>query len=242
MQRFFLSAQNIDGDIINIIDSDAKHISKVLRMNAGDNLIVCDMQHTEYFCEIISLTYDTVRVKILSKAENDTEPYYRAYLYQALPKGDKMDYIVQKAVELGVYEIIPFISERCISRPDGNNCAKKTARWQRISEAAAKQCGRGIVPKIGNVIGYEQALYESSSGDLVFLCYEGDDTIPIRNVIADESVDVRFIIGAEGGFAVDEVELAEKKGIRAVGLGKRILRCETASGFVLSCLAYEKEH
>ena len=245
MQRFFLSADQINGEFITVTGSDANHIKRSLRMTVGEKLIICDMQKNEYECEICSFEKDTVTVSILHSSKNDTEPAYRAYLYQALPKGDKMDYIVQKAVELGVYGIIPFISERCISRPDIGSCEKKVVRWQRIAEEAAKQCGRGIIPHVGKVLSYNEMIQDAVCGGLVFFCYEGDnnETKKIGNIINvnEKYADIRFIIGAEGGFSISEVEVARDNGMKIAGLGKRILRCETASGFVLSCLAYENE-
>jgi len=239
MQRFFLSANNIDieNKILKIEGSDSKHISQSLRMKPGDAITVCDMQKFEYSCEIISIN-DFVTAKIISVSKNDTEPNYKAYLYQALPKGEKMDYIVQKAVELGVFEIIPFISERCISRPDKKSMENKVARWQKISEEAAKQCGRGMIPVVRNVIEYSSALTDAIGNK--FLCYEGDGTESIADIICKPNSDISFFIGPEGGFNLREVDAARERSLRAVGLGKLILRCETASGFVLACLTYEK--
>ena len=241
MQRFFLSADHINNNFIIVNGNDANHIKRSLRMSVGDKLIICDMQKNEYECEIFSLEKESVTVNIMKSSKNDTEPIYQAYLYQALPKGDKMDYIVQKAVELGVYSIIPFISERCISRPDIVSCEKKVVRWQRIAEEAAKQCGRGIIPYVGKVLSYNDMILDAVRGELVFFCYEGDDTEKIGSIINGKYADIRFIIGAEGGFSISEVEIAHNNGMKITGLGKRILRCETASGFVLSCLAYENE-
>jgi len=239
MQRFFLSANNIDieNKILKIEGSDAKHITQSLRMKVGGKITVCDMQKFEYECEIVSIN-DSVTAKIISIGKNDTEPNYRAYLYQALPKADKMDYIVQKAVELGVYEIIPFISERCISRPDKESMENKVARWQKISGEAAKQCGRGIIPIVRGTISYNDALTKAIGN--VFLCYEGDGAESIADIINSPTPDISFFIGPEGGFSLREVEAARGYNMRIAGLGKLILRCETASGFVLSCLSYEK--
>lgn len=241
MQRFFLSAEHIHGDKIKITGDDANHIKRSLRMKIGDKIIVSDMQKNEFECEIMSFERETLTVHILNRNKNDTEPAYQAYLYQALPKGDKMDYIVQKAVELGVYNIIPFISERCVSRPDTESCNKKVIRWQRIAKEAAIQCGRGIVPQVSKVVSYDTAISEAICGELAFFCYEGDNTVKIGNVIGGNHNDIRFIIGPEGGFSISEVDTAHNNGMIITGLGKRILRSETASGFVLSCLAYEHE-
>lgn len=245
MQRFFLNSGQISGEYITIIGTDANHIKRSLRMKIGENITVCDMHKNEYECEIVSFEYESVKIIIRNRSKNDTEPKYKAYLYQALPKGDKMDYIVQKSVELGVYRIIPFISERSISRPDKDSCVKKVMRWQRIAEEAAKQCGRGIIPEISDVMSYDDMIRDVVNGELWIFCYEGDDMYNdkknIGNFICNNSDDIRFIIGAEGGFSISEVETAHNNGIKIAGLGKRILRCETASGFVLACLAYEKE-
>ena len=246
MQRFFLSDEKIDciNKAIKIDGNDAAHIIKSLRMKIGEKLVVCDMRKDEFECEISAIDKGSVILKILITKKNDTEPDFRAYLYQALPKGDKMDYIVQKAVELGVYEIIPFVSERCISRPDAESCLKKTVRWRKIAEEAAKQCGRGVIPTVRGVIDYKAALEEIRGGS-AFLCYEGDETEQLGDIIKstgnENGTEIKFIIGPEGGFGLNEIKTARRLNVRLAGLGKRILRCETAAGFVLSCLVYERE-
>nr|MBQ4319204.1 16S rRNA (uracil(1498)-N(3))-methyltransferase [Clostridia bacterium] len=249
MQRFFLShAGHIDGDLITVTGDDARHISRSLRMIVGDTVIICDMQKNEYECRIEAFVSDDVLLRIVKVSQNATEPDYRAYLYQALPKGDKFDLIVQKAVELGVHEIIPFVSERCIVREAKAN---KLERWRRIAYEAAKQCGRGIIPEVREVLTYDAMLREcASDGEgehgFGFMCYEGDGTLPLTRLL--DSVEdgtpskvLRFIIGSEGGFSLRETEKAKDMGLRLAGLGRRILRCETASGFVLSALVARYE-
>ena len=176
----------------------------------------------------------------------------KIYLFQCLPKGDKMDYIVQKAVELGVTTVIPVAGARCIVRLDEKNAQKKVTRWQKIAEEAAKQCGRGIIPHIGMPISFAQAVDAGRKTDLPLFCYEGDGTVSLKKVLSDAADRMQIgsaaatptsavYIGPEGGYDTKEVSLAADAGIPSVNLGRRILRCETASGFVLSCMTYAFE-
>ena len=241
MQRFFLSrAGHIDGEHIIVTGDDARHIARSLRMKVSDTVIVCDMQKNEYRCEIERFEDENVILKIVETGRNDTEPSYRVHLYQALPKGDKFDTVVQKAVELGVSRIVPFVSERCIVR---DVSANKLTRWRRIAQEAATQCGRGAVPEVTEAVTYRQALEECARMSPGFLCYEGDGTLPLGRILSRCRSDreIGFLIGSEGGFSLDEAETARSMGLAAAGLGKRILRCETASGFVLSALVYQLE-
>ena len=247
MPRFFVRQNQIADGIVNIVGDDARHISRSLRMAAGECITVSDMQRNEYECELKTFSDTLVTAQITSQRQADTEPNFKAHLYQALPKGEKLDYIIQKAVECGVTEITTFESERCIAKekdPDG----KKLSRRQRISLEAAKQSGRGIVPQINSTVTYEKMLDEASRADIVLFCYEGEGTLPMRKVISDkllslgkENPSVAIVIGSEGGFSLREAERARERGFSLIGLGKRILRTETASGFVLSCLVYEFE-
>ena len=245
MQKFFVRASDIADGYVTVAGSDGLHISRSLRMAKGDALTVCDMQRREYDCVIedfVGSRRTDVLLKITGVRESDTEPPCSITVYQALPKADKMDFIVQKAVELGAAAVIPVLSERIVSRPDERSLDKKLARWRRISKEAAVQCGRGTLPEIGAALSCEDALDAMSGYDLSFLCYEGEGVTPLPEVISGlKGGSVAFMIGAEGGFSAAEVSAAAGKGIPLAGLGKRILRCETASGFVLSCLAYETE-
>lgn len=245
MPRFFLSADHICGDLLTITGDDALHISRALRMRCGEMITVCDMQKNEYECELVAFTADTVSAKILATKKNETEPSYRAVLYQALPKSDKMEYIVQKAVELGVSEIVPFSCERCISKLDEKSARKKIERWQKIAESAAKQCGRGILVPIREPLSFSEAIRRAAEADIPLFCYEGDQTEPLSIFLSDKDklkqAHLSIVIGPEGGFSLHEVETAVSLGCVPVGLGKRILRCETASGFVLSCICFATE-
>ncbi len=249
MPRFFIRQDQIDNDAIRIIGDDAHHIARSLRMAVGDPLTVCDMQGNEYQCCIDSFFDDKeVIVTILSAKAAENEPPCRIRLFQALPKGDKLDTIIQKAVECGASEIVPFESERCVVRMKPEAEGRKTERRQRIAEEAAKQCGRSILPKISETVSfYEMLRMISDDGPLTLFCYEGDGTELIGEVLKknasrlDAGCDIFLIIGSEGGFSIDEAKKISEAGAISVGLGKRILRAETASAFALSCIAYATE-
>lgn len=238
-----MSEQNISGANIRITGPDALHITKSLRMAKGEKITVCDMKSTEYECIVADFENGDVVLDIVSKARGKTEPPYKVALYQALPKSDKMETIIQKSVEAGVYEIIPFISERCISRPDDKGKRSKVERWNKISESAAKQSGRGIIPKVCDILSAKEAFEKASGADISILLYECESTVSLKDIIKDARKDcsISIIIGAEGGFGENEVEAAGALGIKSAGLGPRILRCETAPVVVLGAISYELE-
>lgn len=255
MARFFLSRDVMDlaSGVIPITGDDAHHIAFSLRMAVGDSLTVCDMQRTEYLCTVTSIKPEQVLLHIDQIRENATELPLDVHLYQSLPKGDKMDYIVQKAVELGVTSITPVAGARCIVKLDEKGAEKKIARWQKIAEEAAKQCGRGIVPRIHMPLSFARAIEEGMSADLPLFCYEGDTTKSLRDTLSESEAAVRtsgtggkryssaVYIGPEGGYDTKEVALAQDAGFTPINLGRRILRCETASGFVLAAFTYAFE-
>lgn len=255
MPRFFTDVGNITSDTVNITGSDARHIALSLRMRVGDELTVCDFSRREYKCMLSCVSPSQVTAKIISSSISDTEPPYYAKLYQALPKGERADMIVQKSVECGVSEIVFFLSERCVARVDTQGAEKKLARWRKISEEAAKQCGRGIIPEVKFILDFASAVADASEGELSLICYEGDGAngVQTRNigVILDEYCneygnnriphDIRFVVGSEGGFSLSEAESAHRAGLVLAGLGKRILRCETAAPFMLTCLSMRYE-
>ena len=248
MPRFFVRADQIADGRIRIIGSDAHHIARSLRMAVGDSITVCDMQGNEYECNIESFNDDTeVVATLLSEKRAESEPPCRIILFQALPKGDKLDAIIQKAVECGASEIVPFESERCVVRIKPEAEARKTERRQRIADEAAKQCGRSILPAVSGSISFSQMVSRIADADVALFCYEGDGTEPIGRVMNGISErlplgsTLAVIIGSEGGFSVDEARKIREAGAECVGLGKRILRTETASVFALSCIAYAME-
>ncbi len=243
MPRFFVPCESITGDKIRIQGGDAVHITRSLRMARGENVTVCDSKAVEYKCVIEDFTDSDVILSVLSSCESKTEPLYKVTLYQALPKSDKMETIVQKAVETGVFEIIPFISERCISRPDEKGKKAKTERWNKIAQAASKQCGRAIIPKVQDVLSISQAFEFCHDSDISILLYEDERASSLKSVLKtlDKNAKISVFIGAEGGFSKDEVQLAKSNGIVTAGLGPRILRCETAPIVTLAAISYELE-
>ncbi len=247
MPRFFIpnSAIGIRDDgtkTVRICGEDALHITKSLRMKAGEKLEVCDMGRREYSC-IITEVGETVFADVTEEKDSDTEPPYTAVLYQALVKGDKFDTVVQKAVECGVTKIIPIITDRCVVRLDKKGAAKKSERWQRIALEAAKQCGRSIVPEIGDLMTFKEAVNDAASADIPLFCYEAERGYTLPSALSDapNAPSVSIVIGSEGGFSVSEAQYAAENGMKCVGLGKRILRTETASSFVLACISYKFE-
>ena len=248
MPRFFIRQDQIEGDTLRIIGEDAHHISRSLRMAAGETITVCDMQGREYECALTEFLEGEVRANILSSKTSENEPPVFVRLFQALPKGDKLDTVIQKAVECGVGEIIPFESERCVVRIKADAEEKKYQRRNRISAEAAKQCGRSVIPEVGMSVGFSEMLSRATQSDLCLFCYEGDGTEPLGIILnrafsaeSDKPRSISIVIGSEGGFSQNEARACREAGMIMTGLGKRILRTETASGFVLSCIVCTSE-
>lgn len=237
--RFFISRSEFNGDTVTIRGTDAGHIYRVLRLREGDKITVCDMQKNLYDGTLTYVSAEEVEVSLSGCRPSPAEPPYTVTLYQGMPKGDKLDTIVQKAVELGATAIVPVMCERAVSRPDEKSMDKKLIRLNRIAAEAAKQCGRGVVPEVRPVISYKEMLSELVSAELHFVCYEGDGTVPCKEIItAKESASsVAFYIGPEGGVSAGEINAAKERNIPLAGLGKRILRTETAPLFVLSAIS-----
>ncbi len=249
MPRFFIRAQQVSNGEVTLYGDDAHHISRSLRMAAGEHITVCDMQGMEYDCELTEFLPDSVKATVFCAKQSDTEPNYRVILYQALPKGDKLDSIIQKAVECGVSEIYTFESERCVAKVKDGAEEKKVERRARIALEAAKQCGRGIVPKVHPTVSYAEMLKLAGEAQIPLFCYEGDGTEALPRVLRRARKEakqgslptVSIVVGSEGGFSLEEARRAKEAGLCQIGLGKRILRTETAASFVLACLVYELE-
>ena len=246
MPKFFISKNQIDGEIISIFGEDAHHISRSLRMTVGESIIVSDEDALEYDCVLESFLDGCVKARIVDKKKSVAESCVRVHLYQALPKGEKLDLIIQKSVECGAFDVTPFESERCIAKAKGDNESRKTERRSKIALEAAKQCGRGIIPAIHPTINFKQMLEEAMHSDVCLFCYEGERTAPLGKVLkklrTEKQIhDISIIIGSEGGFSPSEANLAKEAGAIMIGLGKRILRAETAAILALSCLVYEFE-
>ena len=243
MPRFFIRQEQIDNGKIRILGDDAHHISFSLRMAVGESVTVCDMQGIEYECTIEVFEEGAVTLNIEESRTSLNEPNIVIKLFQALPKGDKLDSVIQKAVECGVSEITPFESERCIVRIKADAEAKKTERRQRIAKEAAKQSGRSVIPAVEMSVSFSEMLKRASMSDLCLFCYEGDGTLPLGKLLREVDIEhkdrgyiVSVVIGSEGGFSLAEVEKAREAGFVLAGLGRRILRTETAPIFALSAL------
>lgn len=244
MYRFFVEEHQIEPTRIRITGSDVNHIRNVLRMKPGEEILVSAQGKLEYRCRIEELGEEEVTAVILYAMESDLELPADIYLFQGLPKGDKMEFIIQKAVELGVHEVIPVASRRCVVKLDEKKARNKTARWQGISESAAKQSKRMIVPEIHPVMNFAEALQYAKKLDLILVPYElakgiGHTRELFASIRPGQSVGI--FIGPEGGFEEEEIRQAVDAGAMPITLGRRILRTETAGMTVLSILMYLME-
>ncbi len=227
-KEYFKDDPVISGD-------DGRHIARSLRMRIGESLTVCDTRGTDYLCEIKEIVENTVKLNIIEETPNLTEPTVRVTLFQCNPKGDKLDTVTQKAVELGVSEIVPVISEHCVSRPDKKSADKKRERLGRIADEAAKQSGRGRLPQVGETISFKACCERLKGFHKSILFYELGGK-PLKEIVNKDVGSVAIVIGPEGGFSKAEVELAIENGAEIATLGSRILRTETAPLAALSCI------
>lgn len=244
MHHFFTDPSQVQGDKIEIEGTDVNHIKNVLRMKIGEKVQISDQSGKNYSCELEAFEAEKVRFQILEERESENELPSRIYLFQGLPKSDKMEWIVQKAVELGVYEVIPVATHRAVVKLDEKKAVKKIARWNAIAEGAAKQSGRDVIPCVKEVMSLENALSYATSLDLILMPYEDAEGMEkTRRVIGQikPGQSIGIFIGPEGGFEETEVQKAQKSGAVPVTLGKRILRTETAGLTVLSILMYHLE-
>lgn len=235
MPRFFTN--EIDKDNITLTGSDANHIGRSLRMKKGEELTVC-CNGIDYNCVINSITSDTVYLDLISENPCSAEPDMKVTLFQAVPKMDKLEYIIQKSIELGVSRIVPVLTRRCISRPDEKDFAKKLPRLQKIAEQASKQSGRGIIPEVTPIVSYKKALDMMRELDRTIILYEEQGGCKFGEVDFDGVKTVGLVVGSEGGFDSGEVLDAVDVGAVRVWLGKRILRCETAPITAMSILMF----
>lgn len=232
MPKFFLDKENINKNAV-ISGEDASHIGRVLRMKPGDEITLCDKEGTDYICEIIKITKEEVFFSVKESMPCPSEMGCKITLYQCIPKSGKMDYIIQKATELGASEIVPVLSARCVAK------GEKPERWQKIAYEAAKQCQRGIIPKVRAALSFHEAIEELSGKDLAFFPYEEAKDGKLFYEKSAKSVGI--MIGPEGGFDKYEAKEAEKAGINICSLGRRILRTETAGSAAIAVIAYLAE-
>lgn len=234
MPRFFVDKNNINARHIIVNGSDAVHIGRSLRMRLGDIITLC-CDGVEYESKIITISDEQVDCEIVSSKQGETEPNIKLTLYQAVPKSDKLEFIVQKAVELGAVEIVPVLTSRCVSRPDKKSFKKKLERLNKIALEAAKQCGRSVIPVVSDIISFDECINDIGQKDLKFICYEkGGKNLRDAGLVSGKTVGI--FIGSEGGFDSSEAEKCIENGVAPIGLGSRILRCETAPVAAISII------
>ena len=241
MYRFFVPVENVYEEEIRITGDDINHIKNVLRMSEGEKVVVSCGQGTDYYCIIEDIQETGITLRIEETKAAISELPVRIVLFQALPKLDKMELVIQKAIELGVSEVVPVRSKRCVVKLDERKEEKKLARWRNIAESAAKQSGRGILPEIHDIMDFDKALEYAKELDTVMIPYELCETMAESKEMMQEAAgqkSVGIFIGPEGGFERSEVELASASGAVPISLGKRILRTETAGLAVLSVLMF----
>lgn len=238
MTRFFVTPDELNEKNPWLTGENGKHAS-VLRLRAGEEVILCDGEGRECRCSVLENRGGEYILEALERREAPSEPRIRASVYMAYAKGDKLEHVIQKATELGAYEIVTFPSARCVSRPEEKSLEKKLERWQKIARSAAEQSGRGRIPRVEAVGSYAQALTRAAQADLGILFYENEHARTLRQTLEEAPLHtVSFLTGPEGGLEEREVEEAERAGLRVCTLGSRILRCETAPLCALSAVMF----
>ncbi len=239
MYRFYIEPSQKQGDIIEIMGEDVNHIRNVLRMKNGEKFMLCDGAGTDYLCELSGSKERNLVATVLEEKKSDTELPVRLVLFQGLPKKDKMELIIQKAVELGAAEIVPVMTKRTIVKTEGGKEEKKLTRWQAIAESAAKQSGRGVIPTVAKVHTWKEALASMKDLDYNVILYENAEGMkPTAECLKDagKKGSIGIFVGPEGGFTEEEVTQCKEQGAECLSLGKRILRTETAGLAMLSML------
>lgn len=246
MPKFFVKENQVNNNKITILGTDVNHIKNVLRLQLNENIQICNSDNQEnYLCKIKDISDEQIKCDVLEKIEETVEPRVKVTIFQGLPKSDKMELIIQKSVELGVYSIAPVDMGRCIVKLNEKDKLKKIDRWQKISEVAAKQCGRDIIPQISNVTTVKEICSTIDDYDMIIVAYEKEK----QNVLKNELKEIKqkgfkkigFVVGPEGGLEEKDVEMLKTSGAKIVTLGKRILRTETVAINVLSNIMYELE-
>lgn len=245
MRRFFTEPENIEKNGV-LLYEDAGHITKVLRMQPGEKILVFDGTGYEYQAVLTEIDKSCCKAQIIEKTYSALEPRIEAVVFQGIPKSGKMEQIIQKSVELGVHQIVPVAMERCVSKWENNKKgAEKIKRWNKIAVEAAKQCGRGIIPLVSAPVDFMEAIKRLQKMELAFFPYEmlghaGEKNLKALLSEKEEVHTIGFMIGPEGGFSDAEAAYAIESGIYPIGLGKRILRTETVASTLLSIIMYEK--
>ena len=237
MTRFFVDPEEMAGETICLTGENAAH-AKVLRLKAGEEVMVCDGQGNECRCRVEN-TDGQYDLSVVSRGVSETEAAVRVSVYMALPKADKLEHVIQKATELGAYEIVTFPTARCVSRPDEKSLNKKLDRWQKIAASAAEQSGRGRIPQVVVLPSYAAALKRAAECDKAIVFYENEHATTLRQALEESPYKtVSILSGPEGGFEESEITQARTAGLQVCTLGRRILRCETAPLCGLSAIMY----
>lgn len=239
MTRFFVEPEEMQSESIALTGENAKH-AKVLRLKDGEQVLVCDGQGQECLCVVSAVSDGCISLNVRQRRESETEAAVRVSVYMAFPKADKLEHVIQKATELGAYEIIAFPSARCISRPEEKSLGKKVERWQKIAASAAEQSGRGRIPQVITLPSYKAALERAAKADKALLFYENERATTLRMALEGGAYrTVSLLTGPEGGLEEAEVKQAMDAGLSVCTLGRRILRCETAPLCALSAVMYD---
>ena len=238
MVRFFVEEQELLQEKPVLTGENAQH-AKVLRLKAGEQVLLCDGDGSEALCAVTELGKDFCAVEVLERGASSAEAAVRVSVYMAFPKSDKLEHVIQKATELGAYEIVTFPSARCISKPDEKSLKKKLERWQKIALSAAEQSGRGRIPRVIVLDSFAQALHRAAEADKALMFYEHEEATTLHMALSEGNyATVSLLTGPEGGLEEMEVEQARAAGLQVCTLGKRILRCETAPLCALSAVMY----
>ena len=238
MTRFFVEAQDLSGDVLHLTGENFQH-ARVLRLKPGEKLLVCDGQGREALCQVRQVGASDMELEILERRDSETEAAVKVSVYMAFSKADKLEHVIQKATELGAYEIVAFPSARCVSRPDEKSLKKKLERWQKIAASAAEQSGRGRIPQVITLGSFQEVLERAAQADKALLFYENEHAVTLRMALEEGSWSTASLLtGPEGGLEEAEVEQAREAGFQVCTLGKRILRCETAPLCALSAVMY----
>lgn len=247
MRKFFVESKQINDNQIIIDGEDVNHIKNVLRLAIGEKIKICDKDASiNYVSEIVEITNQEVRCMIIEEVKGEAEGNVELHIYQGLPKADKMELIIQKGTELGISKYVPVKLSRCIVKLDGKDEIKKIDRWQKISEAAAKQSGRDLVPEITNLKSIKEVSELIKEYDLFLVAFEEEKENSIKNELLKikdtlDNYKIAVLVGPEGGLQKDEVSYLEENGAKVITLGNRILRTETVAMYIASVIMYELE-
>ena len=238
MTRFFVEPNELNKKFSVLTDENAAH-AKVLRLKTGEQVLICDGQGRECLCTVTDVAPNAISLVVESSQESKSEPAVAVSVYMAFPKADKLEHVIQKATELGAFEIVAFPSARCVSKPDDKSLSKKKERWQKIAASAAEQSGRGRIPQVVVLGSYREALARGANADKAILFYENERATTLKMAMEEGTYQsVSILTGPEGGLEEREVEQAKDAGFQICTLGSRILRCETAPLCALSAIMY----